>query len=114
MEEIEARFGRESELRRTQMESLNWMADLARKAGVPRIVINGSFTTDRLEPNDVDCVLLTGPDFPQDAAATAELFAGIPFINFEFASPSVFREYIERIFASDRDLIQKGMLEILP
>ncbi len=36
MAEIEARFGRESELRRTQMESVRWMVDLAVRAGVQR------------------------------------------------------------------------------
>ena len=46
LKEIEARFGRESELRRVQMESVRWMVDLAIRAGVQRIVLNGSFVTD--------------------------------------------------------------------
>jgi hypothetical protein len=29
LEEVEARFGRESELRRVQVESLRWLVDLA-------------------------------------------------------------------------------------
>jgi hypothetical protein len=58
VDEIAARFGQESELRQAQMESLRWLVDLARRAGVRRIVVNGSFVTDKLEPNDVDCVLL--------------------------------------------------------
>jgi len=44
--EIEARFGRQSELRRVQMESVRWMVELAVRAGVQRIVLNGSFVTD--------------------------------------------------------------------
>src|SRR5713101_5417616 len=67
LEEIADRFGRESELRQAQMESLRWLVNLARRAGVQRIVVNGSFVTEKLEPNDVDCVLLIGPDFPHDA-----------------------------------------------
>jgi len=39
MAEIEARFGRESELRRVQMESVRWMVALAVRAGVQRIVL---------------------------------------------------------------------------
>jgi hypothetical protein len=39
LDEIEDRFGRESEVRRVQMESLRWLADLARRAGVKRLVI---------------------------------------------------------------------------
>ena len=68
VQEIDARFGRESELRRVQMESLVWLIGLARRAGARRIVVNGSFVTDKLEPNDVDCVLLFGTDFPRWAA----------------------------------------------
>ena len=46
LDEIEARFGRESELRRVQMESVCWMVDLPKRAGVQRIVLNGSFVSD--------------------------------------------------------------------
>ena len=69
LEEIDARFGQESEVRRVEMQSIRWLVDLAWRAGARRIVINGSFVTDNYEPNDVDCVLLIGPDFPRDAAA---------------------------------------------
>ncbi len=48
--EIEARFGRQSEIRRVQMESLRWLVDLARRAGVQRLIINGSFVTTSCSP----------------------------------------------------------------
>ncbi len=64
LEEIAARFGQETELRRVQMQSLGWLVDLARRAGALRLVVNESFVTDRPEPNDVDCVLLIGAGFP--------------------------------------------------
>jgi hypothetical protein len=41
LEEVEARFGGESDLRRVQMESLRWLVDIAHRAGVARVVING-------------------------------------------------------------------------
>lgn len=63
LDEIAERFGHDSELRRVQMESVRWLIDLARQAGVLRIVLNGSFVTDVLEPNDVDCVLLIEAGF---------------------------------------------------
>ena len=59
--EVDARFGQQSEIRRVQMESVRWMVDLAAKAGAERIVLNGSFVTDIIEPNDVDCVVLFRP-----------------------------------------------------
>ncbi len=114
LEEIASRFGQESELRRAQMESLRWLVDLARRAGAQRIVVNGSFVTDKLEPNDVDCVLLIGPEFPRDAAAEAELVAGLPFINLELVDPEGFQQFTERTFATDRNLVPKGMVEVCP
>src|SRR3982751_6030816 len=79
--EIDERFGRQSELRRVQMESVRWLVDLAKRAGVRRIILNGSFVTDIMEPNDVDCVLLILPDEPKDPAAEEELQKVIPFLD---------------------------------
>src|SRR5437868_13991065 len=114
LEEITARFGQESEVRQVQMESLRWLVDLAWRTGVQRIVVNGSFVTDKLEPNDVDCVLLIGPDFPRDAAAEAELLAGLPFISMDLVDPGAFQQFTELTFATDRNLVLKGMVEVVP
>src|SRR5215510_14039761 len=81
LDEITERFGKESELRRAEMDSLRWLVDLARRAGVLRIIVNGSFVADVYEPNDVDCVLLIGPDYPADEIADQELQQDLPFIQ---------------------------------
>lgn len=112
LEEIAARFGEETELRQVQMESLRWLVDLAWRAGVRRIVVDGSFVTDKLEPNDVDCVLLTGPGFPSDAEAEAELLTDLPFINMKLVDQAAFQLFTETIFATDRNLVPKGMVEV--
>ena len=112
LEEIAARFGQESELRRAQMESLRWLVTLAWRAGVQRIIVNGSFVTDKLEPNDVDCVLLIGPEFPRDAVAEGELLSGLPFVNMELVDSDAFLQFTERTFATDRNLVPKGMVEV--
>lgn len=114
LEEIAARFGQESELRRAQMESLRWLVELAWRAGVQRIIVNGSFVTDKLEPNDVDCVLLIGPEFPRDAVAEGELLSGLPFVNMELVDSDAFLQFTERTFATDRNLVPKGMVEVAP
>jgi hypothetical protein len=114
LDEIEARFGQLSELRRTQMESVRWMVELAKRAGVERIVLNGSFVTDIIEPNDVDCVLLVGRGFPADAIAEAELNAGLPFIEMKLVRQADFDEYVNVTFGSDRMGIPKGMIEVIP
>jgi hypothetical protein len=62
------------------MESLVWLVDIARRAGVLRVIVNGSFATDAYEPNDVDCALLIAPEYPTEVAADAELQDGLPFI----------------------------------
>ena len=95
------------------MESLRWLADLALRAGVERIMLNGSFVTDVLEPNDVDCVLLIGPGFPRDATAEAELVAGLPFLELSLVNQPDFDLLVDVIFATDRHSVSKGMIEVI-
>jgi hypothetical protein len=90
--EIEARFGRESEIRRVQMESVKWMLDLAVRAGALRIVLNGSFVTDIIEPNDVDCVLLFAPKMRRDRSALRQLRKGLPFLSISIVDQVGFDE----------------------
>jgi hypothetical protein len=111
--EIEDRFGRQSELRRVQMESVRWMIDLAVRAGVERIILNGSFVTDIIEPNDVDCVLLFQRGTRRDAAAFKELRNGLPFLDLAIAGPGRLQQYIKQVYASDRVGTAKGMIEVV-
>ncbi len=113
LEEIASRFGRASEVWRVQMESLRWLVDLAHRAGVERLVVNGSFVTDVLEPNDVDCVLLIGTDFPRDVEAESELLAGLPFLELSLVNEADFRLLVNAIFATDQHSVDKGMVEIV-
>jgi hypothetical protein len=112
-DEIESRFGRESELRRVQIESLRWLIDLAARAGIERIVLDGSFVTDAIEPNDVDCVLLLGPDFDADSPAARELVDGLPFLDLQLVADPEFSLLTEVVFATDRNGVPKGMVEIV-
>ena len=112
-EEIEERFGTEPELRRVQMQSIRWLLDLARRAGVERIVLNGSFVTDAYEPNDVDCALLIVEDFPRDADAAKALADGLPFLDIALLEVEDFERVVGEFFASDRNLVPKGMVEIV-
>jgi hypothetical protein len=68
LDEIRDRFGGPSEIRRAQMESIDWLVTLSARAGIQRIVLNGSFVTNIIEPNDVDCVLLIDSGMPIDPA----------------------------------------------
>lgn len=113
LDEIEARFGHESELRQVQMESLRWLVDLAKRAGVGRIAINGSFVTDVPESNDVDCVLLVELGFPRDPGAEQELIQGLPFLDIDLVRQDGWDELVGSVFATDRHLNPKGVIEIV-
>ena len=64
--------------------------------------------------NDVDCLLLIGPGFPTDAAAGAELSAGLPFLEMKLVGQADFDEYVNNIFGTDRRGVRKGMIEVIP
>lgn len=113
LEQIAERFAQQSELRRVQMESLRWLVGIARRAGVARIIVNGSFVTDIVEPNDVDCVLLGGPEFTRDVDSEAELLAGLPFLEIQLVEPDTFEYLVQRFFSTDRDGVPKGVVEVM-
>jgi hypothetical protein len=97
------------------MDSVRWLVELAARAGVQRIVLNGSFVSDIIEPNDVDCVLLVPPGRPKDVQAFRELRAGLPFLDLAIVrSVKRFDEYVGGIFAMDRKGTPKGMIEVAP
>src|SRR5260370_12279016 len=111
--EVSQRFGQEPEIRRAQIESLAWLLDAARRSGVLRVIIDGSFVTDAYEPNDVDCILLLGADYPKDVSSDAEVQQGFPFIHAELGGLELFDYYVKVFFATDRRGVPKGMIEVL-
>ncbi len=78
-----------------------------------RLIVNGSFATDVFEPNDVDCALLIDSGFPKDNAAEATLADGLPFLEIYMMNQSDFDLLVEKFFATDRNALPKGMLEII-
>ena len=96
-----------------QMDSVRWLVELAKNAGVERLIINGSFVTDAFEPNDVDCALLLSPDFPLDPAAAHDLTVGLPFIDLHMTEAKEFAIMVEELYASDRDSVPKGVIEVI-
>ena len=113
LDEIDERFGQLSELRRVQMDSVRWMVELAKRAGVERIVLNGSFVTDIMEPNDVDCVLLAGAGYPDNQAAADALDDGLPFLEIAIVPRRAFDKLVNKFFATDRFGKPKGVVEVI-
>ena len=89
------------------------MIELARDASIQRIVLNGSFVTDIIEPEDVDCVLLIGPGYPADAAVEEELEAGLPFMDIAIAGQVDFDRFLSKIFGMDQHMVPKGAVEVI-
>jgi hypothetical protein len=112
LDEVVARFGHGSEQRAAQVESLAWLVPLCVRAGIARLLINGSFVSDREEPNDVDCVLLQGPSYSAGSVAAAELARGMPFLEIKIVTREDYEFFAEILFASDRTMIPKGTIEV--
>ena len=100
-------------MRAAKMDSVRWLVDLARRAGVEAVVINGSFVTAIREPNDVDCLLLVSDAFVADTTVDAAMEDGLPFLEIEVVSQSEFDYFVEKFFAEDRRHVRKGMIEVI-
>ena len=103
----------QSEIRRIQFESLCWLIDLARKAGVVKFIINGSFVTDVIEPNDVDCTLLIEETTRINQPIFLEIQDGLPFLDIHMVQKKAYDIMIQSVYATDRWQVPKGMVELL-
>jgi len=111
--EVAERFGVGSEQREAQAESLQWLEALCRRAGIIKILVNGSFISIKVEPNDVDCVLLQGIEYKSDSQAAIELRQGLPFLEIKIVNADDYEFFSNVLFASDRDMIAKGVIEVV-
>lgn len=113
IEEVIARFGHGSEERAAGGQSLLWLLPMCRRAGIARLILNGSFVTDRLEPRDVDCVLVPGPAFVAESDASLALWAGLPFLSLHVVETGEeFDFFVKDLFGSDRCGRPKGLVEV--
>ena len=113
MDEINRRFGSSSEIRRAEVQSLEWLVPLCRGAGIIRLVINGSFVTDVIEPNDVDCILLQGPAYNEHSSNAGELEQGLPFLSIQIVRQAAFDYLAHSFFGTDRAGVGKGVVEVV-
>lgn len=112
LDEVIDRFGQVSEQREAQAQSLRWLVPMCRSAGILRLLINGSFVTAKQDPNDVDCVALSGPSYDDDSSGATQLEQGLPFIDLRIVNEVDYLRYRDVLFASDRDMIRKGVVEV--
>jgi hypothetical protein len=113
LDELLSRFGHGSDQRLAQADSLRWLLPLCQRAGIARLLVNGSFVTSRHEPNDVDCICLQGPAYDPASQAAYELRQGLPFLEIKVVNQGDFDFFAETLFASDRKMVPKGIVEVL-
>lgn len=113
-EELAARFGSGSEERATEMSELLLFIEAARKAGVRRLMVNGSFVTGKLAPNDVDVVFLPGPGYPGQGPNLDSNELVWPFLHIIVAADDAdFEAWATGLFATDRENSPKGVVEVI-
>src|SRR6266851_9457239 len=110
--ELVARFGSGSEEREAEISELVQFIEAAKTAGVRRLLVNGSFVTGKLSPNDVDVVFLPGPDYPRQSQRLDSDEMVWPFLQIIVAADDAdFEAWATRQFATDRRKNPKGVVE---
>lgn len=113
IEEIVERFGRGSPEREVEARELAEFVDWAKRSGVQRLIINGSFVTDKQDPNDVDIVLLPHKEWRQ-REMPAERESTWPFLQILIAADEAdLKSWAADDFGTDRDGREKGVVEVL-
>jgi hypothetical protein len=79
--ELVDRFGKGSPEREVETQELLDFMVWARKAGMVRVVVNGSYVTGKNAPNDVDIVALPGDDYPRGELSYSKQEARWPFLQ---------------------------------
>jgi len=114
MDDVIQRFGHGSDEREAGGQSLQWLVPMCRRAGIARLILNGSFVTACREPRDVDCILVAGPAFDRNSDATLALRFGLPFLSIQVVeTEEELQYYVEWLFGSDRAGRLKGLVEVV-
>jgi hypothetical protein len=112
--ELVARFGSGSPEREVETDELVSFLAWARRAGVARVIVNGSYVTSKRAPNDVDVVILPGADYPRHEFAFSEQEMEWPFLQVYVAMDEADLEaWSFQDFGTDRHQRLKGVVEVL-
>lgn len=96
------------------MDELLLFIDAAKKAGVHRVIVNGSFVTRKLSPNDVDIVVLPGPKHPRQERILDSDELVWPFLQVIIAADVAdFEAWANCQFGTDRMRRPKGVVEVI-
>jgi hypothetical protein len=113
-EEVALRLGTGSPERQVETKELLRFIECARSVGAKRPLINGSFVTDEVEPNDVDIVVLPGGVYPTDPPFFEEGEKLWPFLHIQVAADDQdLEDWINKDFGIDRNNRPKGVIEVI-
>ena len=113
MDELEERFGFGSPEREVETQELLQLIDWCQRAGVRRMIVNGSFVTSKESPNDVDVVLLPGADYPRGQAEVGDEELLWPFLQVIVADDDAdLDRWALDDFGTDRNQQLKGVVEV--
>ena len=119
--EVTFRFGSSSRRRRRLVLRLRRWIELGRQVGAKRLLMDGSFATEKEEPHDIDTVILLPQDFTQQLEREHEpaleleemLLTRRPEEIFAAEDEADWEEWVD-FFSRTRELDgrRKGLVEI--
>ena len=119
--QITFRFGTTSRRRRRLTIRVRRWIELARQIGSLRLLIDGSFVTSKIEPGDVDSVILLPADFTEQIANGVQaaleleemLLTNRPEEIFAAEDALDWKEWVDFFSRTRRlDGLQKGLVEV--
>lgn len=114
VDELKERFGAGSPEREVETQELLDFLSWTRRAGVQRIIVNGSYVSEKSAPNDVDVVILPGRDYPRNETPFSQLEARWPFLQvFVAVDVTDLEQWSLADFGTDRMRRMKGVVEVL-
>lgn len=114
MEELVARIGGGSPERDVETQELIDFIAWAKRAGVQRVIVNGSYVTAMESPNDVDILMLPGIKYPRGETALKQELVAWPFLHILVVADDLeLAEWSAQHFGVDRILVAKGVVEVL-
>lgn len=112
IEELIQHFGTGSVEREVEIQELLEFIAWAREADIQRVIVNGSFVTSKESPNDVDVVILPGPNYPRSQNPAFEEITRFPFLQIVVAADEDdLIMWVSQDFGTDRR--PKGVVEVL-
>jgi uncharacterized protein DUF6932 len=113
IEEVRERFENGSPEREVETKELAELIEWAKAAGVRRLIVDGSCVTAKVSPNDVDVVILPGPQTIPTGQSAVEMAKRWPFVHLIVATDEAdFERWALHDFGIDRDQRLRGVVEI--